>query len=153
MSVPEFEDLITQGMIEEKFRQLVTDGITVTPAEIQQEFRRRNEKVKLDYVVIKPDDLQAKIMPSDADLTAYFEKNRARYAVPERRIVRYALLDLDQLRARADGLRRRGSHVLQRSSGHVQDCRIARTSPTSCSRRWARPTRKSRRFARRPRTF
>ena len=58
MSVPEFEDLVTQGMIEEKFRQLVTGGITVSPAEIQEEFRRRNEKVKLDYVVIKPDDLQ-----------------------------------------------------------------------------------------------
>ncbi len=98
MSVPEFEDLITQGMIEEKFRQLVTGEVTVTPAEIQQEFRRRNEKVKLDYVVIKPDDLQAKITPSDADLTAYFEKNRARYAVPERRTVRYALLTADQLR-------------------------------------------------------
>ncbi len=101
MSVPEFEDLITQGMIEEKFRQLVTGGITVSPAEIQEEFRRRNEKVKLDYVVIKPDDIEAKIMPSEADLTAYFEKNRARYAVPERRTVRYAVLDMDQLRARS----------------------------------------------------
>ena len=100
MSVPEFEDLITQGMIEEKFRQLVTGGVTVTPQDIQDEFRRRNEKVKLDYVVIKPDDLQAKIMPSEADLTAYFEKNRARYGVPERRTVRYAMLDTDQLRAR-----------------------------------------------------
>jgi peptidyl-prolyl cis-trans isomerase D len=100
MSVPEFEDLITQGMIEEKFRQLVTGGVTVTPLEIQQEFRRRNEKVKLDYVLIKPDDLQAKIQASDADLAAYFEKNRARYAVPERRTVRYAMLDMDQLRAR-----------------------------------------------------
>ena len=100
MTVPEFEDLITQGMIEEKFRQLVSGGITVTPLEIQQEYRRRNEKVKLDYVLIKPDDLQAKIQASDADLTAYFEKNRARYAVPERRTVRYAMLDMDQLRAR-----------------------------------------------------
>jgi peptidyl-prolyl cis-trans isomerase D len=101
MTVPEFEDLITQGLIEEKFRELVTGGITVTPLEIQDEFRRRNDKVKLDYVVIKPDDLQAKIEPSDADLTAYFEKNKARYAVPEQRTVRYAMLSLDQLRARA----------------------------------------------------
>ena len=68
--------------------------------------------MKLDYVVIKPDDLQAKIMPSDADLTAYFEKNRARYAVPERRTVRYAMLDMDQLRARTADLRRRDSHLL-----------------------------------------
>ena len=100
MSVPEFEDLITQGMIEEKFRQLVTGGVVVTPLEIQQEFRRRNEKVKLDYVIVKPDDLQAKVQASDADLTAYFEKNRTRYAIPERRTVRYALLESDQLRAR-----------------------------------------------------
>ncbi len=100
MSVPEFEDLINQGMIEEKFRQLVTGGVTVSPQEIQEEFRRRNEKVKLDYVVIKPDDLQAKIQPNDSDLSAYFDTNRARYAVPEKRVVRYAMLDMDQLRAR-----------------------------------------------------
>jgi peptidyl-prolyl cis-trans isomerase D len=101
MDVPEFEQLISQSLIEEKFQQLVTDGITVSPAEVEQEFRRRNEKVKLSYVVIKPDDLQSKIEASDADLTAYFEKNKTRYAVPERRAVRYAFLDLNQLRGRA----------------------------------------------------
>ena len=101
VGVPEFEDLINQGLIEEKFRQLVTGGITVSPVEIEQEFRRRNEKVKIDYVVIKPDDLEAKIDVSDVDLAAYFEKNKARYAVPERRTVRYALLDSAQLRAHA----------------------------------------------------
>lgn len=100
MSVPEFEDVINEGMIEEKFRQLVTGGITITPQEIQEQFRRQNEKVKLDYVVIKPDDLQTKIQPSDAELNAYFDKNRARYAVAEKRVVRYAMLDMDQLRAR-----------------------------------------------------
>ena len=97
MNVPEFEELVSQGLIEERFRHLVTDGITVSPAEIEQEFRRRNEKVKLSYVVIKPDDLQAKIQPSDADLAAFFEKNKARYGVPERRVVSYALLNFEQL--------------------------------------------------------
>ena len=89
MGVPEFEAMVTQGLLEEKFRQLVTDGITVTPAEIEQEFRRRNDKVKITYMVVKPDDLQAKIEAPDADLQAYFEMNKARYTVPERRIVRY----------------------------------------------------------------
>ena len=41
MSVPEFEDLVGQSLIEEKFRDLVTDGITVSPSEIEQEFRLR----------------------------------------------------------------------------------------------------------------
>ena len=58
--------------------------------------------MKINYVVVKPEDLQAKIQPSDADLAAYFEKNKARYTVPERRIVRYALLSLEQLRLHAN---------------------------------------------------
>jgi peptidyl-prolyl cis-trans isomerase D len=102
MGVAEFEDLVGQGLLEEKFRELVTDGMTVSPAEVEQEFRRRNEKVKISYVVVKPDDLQSKIEASDADLSAYFEKNKARYNVPERRVVQYAFLDLEQLRLHAN---------------------------------------------------
>lgn len=102
MGVPEFEDLVGQGLLEEKFRELVTDGMTVSPAEVQQEFRRRNDKIKISYVVFKPEDLQSKIEASDADLSAYFEKNKARYNVPERRVVQYAFLDLEQLRLHAN---------------------------------------------------
>src|ERR1700732_3542880 len=102
MGVAEFEDLVGQGLLEEKFRELVTDGMTVSPAEVQQEFRRRNDKIKINYVVIKPEDLQSKIEASDADLSAYFEKNKGRYNVPERRIVQYAFLDLEQLRLHAN---------------------------------------------------
>lgn len=102
MGVAEFEDLVGKGLLEEKFRELVTDGMTVSPAEVQQEFQRRNDKIKISYVVIKPDDLQSKIEASEADLSAYFEKNKARYNVPERRVVQYAFLDLEQLRLRAN---------------------------------------------------
>jgi len=100
MGVAEFEELIRQGLLEEKFRRLVTDGISVTPEEVQQEFRRRNEKVKIEYVLIKPDELESKVAAADAELASYFEKNKARYVVPERRVVRFALLDLNQLRQR-----------------------------------------------------
>jgi len=102
MSVADFEELVGEGLLEEKFRELITDGMTLGPAEIQQEFRRRNEKVKISYALIKPDDLQSKIQATDADLSAYFEKNKARYAVPERRTIRYAFLDLEQLRLKAN---------------------------------------------------
>ena len=51
--------------------------------------------------MIKPDDLQSKVEVSDADLAAYFEKNKARYVVPERRTVDYAMLDLAQLQQHA----------------------------------------------------
>jgi peptidyl-prolyl cis-trans isomerase D len=98
MSVPVFEELIRRGLLQEKFRKLVTDGISVGPTELQDEFRYRNEKVKVDYVLIKPEDLEAKITPDEAEIKAAYEKNKSKYQVPEKRVVRYALLDVNQLR-------------------------------------------------------
>ncbi len=98
MGVQEFEELVRRGMLQEKFAQLVTDGVTSTTEEIQQEFQRQNEKIKIEYALIKPDDLESKIQPSDAELAAHFEKNKATYQVPERRAARYAILEFDQIR-------------------------------------------------------
>jgi peptidyl-prolyl cis-trans isomerase D len=101
LSVEEFEEQIRKSLLEEKIRQLVTDGVIVTPGEIEQEFRRRNEKVKIEYVLVKPADLAAGINPTDAELAAYFSKNQSRYPIPERRSGRYAVLEQAQLRQRA----------------------------------------------------
>jgi peptidyl-prolyl cis-trans isomerase D len=98
LTVPVFEELIRQGLLEEKFRKLVTDGISVGPAELQNEFRYKNEKVKLDYSLIKPEDLEAKIAPDEAEIKASYEKNKSNYQVPEKRVVRYALVDVNQVR-------------------------------------------------------
>src|SRR5438309_4776146 len=98
LTVPVFEELIRQGLLEEKFRKLVTDGISVGPAELQEEFRYKNEKVKLDYALIKPEDLEAKISPDEAEIRSAYEKNKAKYQVPERRVARYAVVDVNQIR-------------------------------------------------------
>jgi peptidyl-prolyl cis-trans isomerase D len=98
LPVAEFEELIRQGLLEEKFRKLVTDGISVGPAELQDEFRNKNEKVKLDYALIKPEELEAKIAPDEGEIKAYFEKSKSKYQVPEKRVVRYALVDANQIR-------------------------------------------------------
>ena len=98
LTVPVFEELIRQGLLEEKFRKLVTDGISVGPAELQDEFRYKNEKVKLDYALIKPEDLEAKISPEEAEIRSAYEKNKAKYQVPERRVARYAVVDVNQIR-------------------------------------------------------
>jgi len=98
MTVPVFEELVRQGLLEEKFRKLLTDGISVGPPELQDEFRYKNEKVKLDYALIKPEDLESKITPDDAEIRAAYEKNKSKYQVPERRVVRYALVDVNQIR-------------------------------------------------------
>lgn len=98
MTVPAFEELIRSSLVEEKFRKLLTDGVSVSPAEIQEEFRYENEKVKLDYVFVKPDELAEKIAPDEAEIKAYYEQNKSKFQIPEKRVVRYGLLDLNQIR-------------------------------------------------------
>jgi peptidyl-prolyl cis-trans isomerase D len=100
MTVSQFEEFLRNEMLLERFHQLVTDGITVSPAEVEQEFRRRNEKVQIEYASIKPEELAPTIHPSDSELAAFFAKNASKYQVPEKRSARYAVLDLDKLRAR-----------------------------------------------------
>ena len=101
LTVPVFEDQIKQLLLEEKFRRLVTDGISASPAELAEQYRYQNEKVKLNYVLIKPEDLEAKITPDDAEIKAAYEKRKAQYQIPEKRVVEYGLVDLAKLRQSA----------------------------------------------------
>jgi peptidyl-prolyl cis-trans isomerase D len=98
MSVEEFESQLKTGLLEEKFRDLVTAGIDVSPQEVMQEFFRRNEKVTIVYALVEPSAIAAEIKPADKDLEAYYEQNKSRYQVPEERSASYLLLDLNQLR-------------------------------------------------------
>jgi peptidyl-prolyl cis-trans isomerase D len=100
MGVEEFEELIRQSLVSEKVGLLVTSGITISPDEVQAEFRRKNEKVKIDYVVVHPDSLESQVQVTDSDLSAYYEKNKSRYMVPEQRVVRYVLIEPGQLMAK-----------------------------------------------------
>jgi peptidyl-prolyl cis-trans isomerase D len=98
MTVPAFEELMRSSMVEEKFHKLLTDGVSLSPAEIRDEFRFENEKVKLDYAAAKAEDLAGKITPSEDEIKAYYQQNQSKFVIPEKREVRYGLLDLSQLR-------------------------------------------------------
>ena len=100
-TVPAFESELRQEMLVEKFQKLVTDGISASPAELKDQFYYQNQKVKLDYALIKPEDLEAKITPDEAELKSAYEKNKTKYQEPERRSVRYALIDINKMRLAA----------------------------------------------------
>jgi peptidyl-prolyl cis-trans isomerase D len=102
MGVDEFEELVRQSLIQEKVGALVTAGVAVSPDEIAAEFRRKNEKIKIDYAVIHPDALESQVQVTDADLSSYYDKNKAKYMVPEERVVRYVLIEPELLAAKVN---------------------------------------------------
>jgi peptidyl-prolyl cis-trans isomerase D len=99
MTVDEFEQNMRNSLVVNKLRTAVTDWISVTDKEVDQEFARRNEKVKLEMAVFPADKYRADVTVTDADLAPYFEAHKEQYRIGERRKIRYLLVDVDSLRA------------------------------------------------------
>jgi peptidyl-prolyl cis-trans isomerase D len=101
MTEGEFERNLREALLVDKLRSALTEWVTVSDADVEAEYRRRNEKVKAELVVFSADKFRDQVQLSDADLTAYFEANKDDYRIGERRKIRYVLVDVEQLRARA----------------------------------------------------
>src|SRR5207248_4770669 len=91
LTVPQFEQSVKEEILFDKLRNLVTGSASVTDAEVHQEFVRKNTKVKFDYAVLRKDDVLKEIHPSEAELKAFYERNKATYnnSIPEKRKIRY----------------------------------------------------------------
>ena len=98
LTTTEFEDNLRRALLIEKLRSAVTGWMSVSDAEVAEEFRRRNEKVKLDVVPLTPDAFRSQVTVNDADLAAHFDKHKEPYRIGEKRRIRYALVDVDQVR-------------------------------------------------------
>src|SRR5256885_4003294 len=104
ISVPEFEEGLKSQILFDKLRNLVTASAAVTDTEVRQEFERRNTKVKFEYAVLHKDDLLKGIHPSDAELKAFYERNKPNYnnSIPEKRKLRYVVLETAKVEAQTE---------------------------------------------------
>ena len=73
-TLTQFESLLRSSLLVEKMRSIVTDGVQVTPAEIQAQFRQRNTKAKIDYVVLDPSQFLKDVKVTPDALDAYLQE-------------------------------------------------------------------------------
>ncbi len=110
-TVPQFEDRVKRQLTINKLRNAIEGGATVSSADMLQDFRDSNAKVKFDYAVIALSDLAKQIKPTDAELHAYYDKTKQQYenSIPEKRKAAYIPIDLAKLpnppKVTADDLR------------------------------------------------
>ena len=95
----DFERDVRNDLLAQKLQEAVTSWVTVSEKETDAEYRRRNEKVKLEVVAFTADQFRAGLTATDAEAQAYFAKNPSRYRLGERRKVRYLTVDTQVLRA------------------------------------------------------
>jgi peptidyl-prolyl cis-trans isomerase D len=98
MTTAEFERSLRRALQIEKLRNALTGWMSVSDAEVAAEFRKRNEKVKLDVVPVTAQAFANQVTASDAEVAAAFEKSKERYRIGEKRKIKYALLNVEQVR-------------------------------------------------------
>ena len=96
----EFENEIRRSIAVEKLRGALTDWIAIDDAEVDNEFRRRNEKVKLAVVNFPSDKFRESVTATDAEIAAEFEAHKDTYRLPEKRKIKYAMVDTQAIRER-----------------------------------------------------
>ncbi|MGA9799774.1 MAG: peptidyl-prolyl cis-trans isomerase [Terriglobales bacterium] len=101
LSVASFEQGLKDQILLDKLRNLITGSALVTDSDVRREFEKQNTKVKFDYAVLRKDDLLKQINPSEAELKAFYERNKATYnnSIPEKRKVQYVVLDTAKIEA------------------------------------------------------
>ena len=95
----DFEEQLRKGLLAEKLQGAVTAWIQVSDAEAEAEYRKQNEKVKLELAVFTANKFTSAIAPTDSEISAYFAANQGAYRIPEKRRVRYLSIDAETLKA------------------------------------------------------
>ena len=75
-SVPEFENGLRENAYLEALQSLAVEGAIVTSAEVEAAYKQQNDKIKFEYVALVPEKIAAGLKPTDAELQAFFEKNK-----------------------------------------------------------------------------
>jgi peptidyl-prolyl cis-trans isomerase D len=96
----EFEEELRSSLVAEKLETALTGWMTVSDAEVDAEYRERNEKVKLELAVFTANQFRSAVQPTDAEIQAHFNANPEAYRIPEKRRVRYLSIDAEALRSR-----------------------------------------------------
>ena len=95
LTIPQFENLEKEYILIRKLRALISGSAFVGDPEIRAEFDRRNTKVKFDYAVLTQADILKGLHPTDQELKAFYDRNKATYnnSIPEKRQIKYAIVE------------------------------------------------------------
>jgi len=93
LTMADLKDDTARQILISRLRQIVAEGVVVSPREIADEFHKKNDKVKLDYVLVAPAKFQAEAEPTEAEVKAYFDAHKASFQIPEKHSLAIVLID------------------------------------------------------------
>ncbi|MCG8608794.1 peptidylprolyl isomerase [bacterium] len=89
------EDILRQTLPGEKFQQRLSASVRVTENEIQREYTRQNQKVKVKYIFFDPNRFSTDDAISDAGVKAYYDENKEEFREEEKRKIDYVVFSTE----------------------------------------------------------
>ncbi|MEO8127135.1 MAG: peptidyl-prolyl cis-trans isomerase [Bryobacteraceae bacterium] len=85
LTVNEFENNIAKNLLVLKLRNIALEGVVVSPQEVASEYHRRNDKIKLEYVMFDPAKVKSQVTTTPQEEQEYYSKNKGRFMTNEKR--------------------------------------------------------------------
>jgi len=98
ISLSQYESSLKQEISLNKLIDLLTAGITATPEELWENYRKQNESAKIEYLLLEESKFPFDGTLAAGDVQAHFEKNKDKYSLPERREGLYVFLRTEDLK-------------------------------------------------------
>lgn len=99
LSMADLKEDTQRQLLINRLREIVGEGIVVSPREIADEYHRKNDKVRVDYVLVTPAKYQADATPTDAEMHAYYNAHKSSFQTPERKSLAVVVLDPNKMAA------------------------------------------------------
>ena len=97
-TIAAFEQSVRDDISARKLQAYITAGVTVSEAEVLNEYQKRNAKFNISYVSLNPTEIAKTLKPSDDELKAYFEKNKASYYINEpQKKIKYVFINTEKI--------------------------------------------------------
>lgn len=93
ISLQDFESRVRSQLLASKVGDLISQSTIVTPAEIETEYRRKNDQIRIEYVALRRAEFAKQVSVSDQEIQEEFEKNKDALKLPEKRSATLFLID------------------------------------------------------------
>jgi len=92
INAKEFEEGQRKSLLHKKLEDIIKTSTQVSESELQEAYRKENEKIKFKYIGFSKDYFKPAGRPSDEELQKYFDSHKSQFEVPEQIKVQYVKL-------------------------------------------------------------
>jgi len=92
ISAKDFEDNQRKSLLREKLEGIIKASTQISESEIQEAYKKENEKIKFKYIGFSKDYFKPADRPSDMETQKYFDTHKSQFEVPEQIKVQYVKL-------------------------------------------------------------